>query len=108
MDLTEELVTTAGRDPSMTILIVLALGLALVLLAWIASTREPRPTRLATRSFWCPFRGENVTAEFREEAWDGKPVAVESCTVFSPPGAVACDRLCLRLPKLPPLRNRIA
>ena len=95
-------------DPGTTLAIVLALGAALVLVVWSLYAREPRPTRFATRSFWCPCRQENVTAEFLEEAWDGKAVAVESCTAFSPAGAVACDRLCLRLPRLPPLRNRIA
>jgi hypothetical protein len=108
VDLTDEEVMTALVDPRMTFAIVLVVGFGLVLLVWLIYTSQPRVTRLSTRSFWCPFRRQNVVAEFLEEAWDGTPVAVESCDAFSPPRAVACDRLCLRLTKLPPFKTHWA
>jgi hypothetical protein len=43
----------------------------------------------------------NVTAEFMEEAWGGTPVEVSRCTAFTPSTSITCDKLCLRLKKLP-------
>lgn len=98
----EEAIVTMA-DPRMTIVIVLAVGIGLALLVCATFHASPRITRLATRSLWCPFRRQNVTAEFREEAWDGKLVDVLSCTAFHPPSAVECDKLCLRMEKFPAL-----
>jgi hypothetical protein len=47
-----------------------------------------------TCSFWCPFRGQAVTSEFRERI-DGTRVAVNWCTAFTPPEAIECARQCL-------------
>jgi hypothetical protein len=88
--------------PSGTIIIVLALATAFGLLLLAVFGSLPGVLRTVRRSFWCPFLNRNVTAEFQEEAWDGRPVDVTRCTAFTPPTAVACEKLCLRLKKLPP------
>lgn len=93
--------------PGTAILIVLALGTGLVLLVWAVFAAFPTVTRVVTQAFWCPFRELNVTAEFQEDAWDGRPVAVNRCSAFSPPDAVECGKACLRLDTLPPIRNGI-
>ena len=89
-----------------TIIIVLALGTALVLLLMAVFGSLPGMTRTVKRSFWCPFRGRNVTAEFQEEAWDGKPVDVNRCSEFTPPTAIICEKFCLHLDKFPSARRR--
>lgn len=86
------------------IIIVLALGTAVALLLMAAFGGLPGVIRIVRRSFWCPFLARNVTAEFQEQAWDGKPVAVNHCTAFTPPTAITCEKLCLHLKKLPPTR----
>ena len=92
-------------DLGTAIIIILALGTALALLVWQVSTRFPAVTRVVTRSFWCPIQGRNVTAEFQEAVWDGTPVEVNRCSAFSPSQAVACEKVCLRLEKLPSVRG---
>ena len=87
--------------PTATLIAVLTLGAALVLLVWAVYRRFPRIPRLETLSFWCPFKGRSVTTEFKEDAWDGKLIDVQSCDAFEPPTAVACDKLCLHLRTLP-------
>ena len=77
------------------IIIVLALGTALALLLLIVFGAFRGVVRTVRRSFWCPVRGSNVTAEFQEEAWDGEPLEVSSCTAFTPPTAITCEKLCL-------------
>lgn len=82
--------------PSGFVVIGLALATAVALLLLVTVFRPfRRMIRSVTRSFWCPVRGQNVTARFREAAWDGKPVEVTRCSTFSPPEAIACERLCL-------------
>lgn len=51
--------------------------------------------RNRTSSFWCPFRGQAVTSEFRERLSDHKRVAVNWCTAFAPPEAIECSKRCL-------------
>lgn len=93
-------------DVATAIIVVLSLGIGLALVVWLVSTRFPMVTRLVTRSFWCPIQGRNVTAEFQEAAWDGKLVEVNRCSAFSPLQAVPCEKVCLRLEKLPSTRGQ--
>ncbi|HEX9818726.1 MAG TPA: hypothetical protein VGD07_03830 [Methylomirabilota bacterium] len=83
-----------------SLLIVLVMGLALVLLVWGAFTVFPTVNRAVTRSFWCPFRRRDVSAEFQEDAWDDRPLDVTRCTAFEPPSAITCDKACLHPPKV--------
>jgi hypothetical protein len=62
-------------------------------------------TRWTTRLFWCPFREQDVSVEFREMVWDGRLVDVRQCTYFDPPTANACDRRCLGLKRFPQARG---
>ncbi|MBI2217721.1 MAG: hypothetical protein HYU51_10520 [Candidatus Rokubacteria bacterium] len=57
-----------------------------------------------TYAFWCPFRQLNVRVGFKESAWDGSLVDVERCTAFAPVTAVVCEKACVALSKLPPVR----
>ena len=84
----------------LSLLIVLTMGLGLVLLLWGASTAFPVVNRVVTRSFWCRFRWEDVTAEFQEDAWNGRRVDVNRCSAFEPSSAITCDKVCLRLQHL--------
>ena len=84
-----------------TLIAVPLLGAALVLLVWGVYQSFPRVARVSTLSFWCPFRDRAVTTEFQEDAWNGALVDVQSCDAFTPPAAVACDKLCLRLRTFP-------
>ncbi len=85
---------------SLAIIVVLASATALGLLLVAALGPLRRKTRTVTRSFWCPFRGRAVTAEFREDAWDGTRLEVNQCSVFSPPMAITCEKRCLHLAKM--------
>jgi hypothetical protein len=60
--------------------------------------------RQASYAFWCPFRRTNVRVGFTEVTWSGSLVEVDRCTAFTPPTAVTCDKACLALPTLPPVR----
>ena len=91
--------------PGGSIIIVLALMTALALLVIIAVGALPGAVRTVRRSFWCPFLDRNVTADFREQAWDGRRVEVDRCTAFSPATAIACEKLCLGLKKFPTTRR---
>jgi len=51
--------------------------------------------RNRTSSFWCPFREQAVTCEFRERTTDDRRVAVNWCTAFAPPEAIECSKRCL-------------
>jgi len=85
---------------SLAILIVLASVTAFALLVVAALGPLRKKPRTVTRAFWCPFRARAVTAEFREDAWDGTRLAVKQCSVFSPPTAITCEKRCLHLYKL--------
>jgi hypothetical protein len=56
---------------------------------------------LARRAFFCPFRQQDVSVDFRQAAWDGRRTDVQACTAFTPPTAVGCDKACLALERLP-------
>jgi hypothetical protein len=83
------------------VIIVIAMAVALGLFLLAAFGVFPGFLRIVTRSFWCPFRNRRVTAEFREDAWDGKRLEVTRCSAFDPPTAIDCERLCLGLKRLP-------
>ena len=105
VDLTDEgEVMVAMVDSFMTITVVLVVGFGLAALAWALCGGARRFTRVARRSFWCPFRSRNVAAEFLEDAWDGGRLEVRGCDAFAPPTAVASDGRCLHLAALPPPR----
>lgn|SRR6266545_3954704 len=89
----------------LSLLIVLATGLGLVVFVWAIFTALPIVNRVATRSFWCRFRERNVTGEFQEDPWSGRPVDITRCTAFEPSSAITCDKGCLRLRKLDPTRD---
>jgi len=93
---------------SMPLIIILALATAAALSLIIAFGGMPGVTRAATRAFWCPIQGRNVTAEFDEEVWDGKLVQVNSCSAFSPSTAIGCDKACLRMKRLQAMRRTAA
>ena len=88
-------------SPWITLALILMVGFGLVLMVWSVFAAFPQVNRAARRSFWCPFKNQNVTAEFQEDAWDDTPTRVDRCSAFTPPAAVGCDRLCLKLAKLP-------
>jgi len=88
-------------EPFFTIFIVLVFGASVILFVWAVFRVLPSVSRLVARSFWCPFRDRNVTAEFREEPWDGTRIDVSRCTAFTPPEAVNCEKLCLRPKRFP-------
>jgi hypothetical protein len=58
-------------------------------------------TRPVARTVWCPVRDCRLTAELEEEFWDGRRVDVSRCSAFSPPTAVNCSKVCLRLTERP-------
>ncbi len=87
--------------PWPTLAIILAVGLGLQVLVRGVFAIFPRVTRLVERSFWCPFRDVNVTAEFQRDPWNDNPLSVDRCSAFTPPTAITCDRRCVRLAKLP-------
>jgi hypothetical protein len=86
----------------LSLLIVLVMGLGLVLFVWAVFTALPVVNRVVTRSLWCRFRKRNVSAEFHEDPWGGRPVDVTRCTAFEPSSAITCDKGCLHLRKLDP------
>ena len=82
------------------LIIPLALGAGVVFLLVLAIGVSVGVTEVVPRSFWCPFRKSPVTAQFEQAVWDGKRLDVTSCSAFTPPTAIACDKACLRLRKL--------
>ncbi len=88
------------------IIIGLALATALALLLIIVFGGLPGMFRTVRRSFWCPVANRKVTAEFQEEAWDGRPAEVSRCSAFTPPTAITCEKLCLRPDKFRSLGRR--
>lgn len=86
------------------LLLVMTVGV-LLMFALKCGERFAPGTVAYPRSFWCPFRSENVRAEFEEAAWDGKLVDVCRCSAFAPPTAIACDKRCLTLTAFPAVRR---
>jgi hypothetical protein len=83
--------------------IVLSVGVVLVC-AFIVGPRLFRGAIAVRRSFHCPFRDQNVSAEFAESAWDGERADVTRCSAFDPPTAVACEKQCLGLERFETVR----
>ena len=92
--------------PGGLVIIVIASAAALALFLLVAFGVFPGLVRTVTRSFFCPVRGRYVTAEFQEEAWDGERLEVNTCTAFTPPTAVTCEKICVNLKKLPRVATR--
>ena len=78
------------------------LGVAVLLVVlYSVGARLFAGTGISRHAFWCPFRNTNVRVDFAESAWDGHLVDVQSCTAFTPPTEVHCDKACLVLKRLP-------
>jgi hypothetical protein len=88
------------------IIIGLAVAVAVGLILASAFGSMPGVTRAVRRTFWCPFRNRNATAEIQEKAWDGTPLDVTQCSLFTPPSAIACEKLCLTLRRFPPAKEK--
>jgi hypothetical protein len=80
--------------------IYLAVAIVLIVL-YALGRRLFSGALLAPRAFWCPFRSTDVRVDFKEATWDGSLLDVETCTAFTPPGDVQCDKACLALKTLP-------
>jgi hypothetical protein len=67
---------------------------ALAVLLPLALLLGPRTRR---RRFWCAQTRRDVEVEFEIGGMPGlrRPVAIRSCSFFSPPHIVRCRRLCL-------------
>jgi hypothetical protein len=63
-------------EPFFTILALLVFGASVILAVWGVFSVVPSVGHLLARSFWCPFRNRNVTAEFRDDLWNGAHVDV--------------------------------
>jgi hypothetical protein len=90
--------------PDLPLIVPLALTTGFVLLLIVMLTSGAGVGRPVSRSFWCPRRGAQVTAEFQEDVWDGRRLDVTRCSAFDPPTAVACDKVCLRTRRLRRMR----
>lgn len=56
---------------------------------------------LARQAFFCPFKQQDVSVDFRQAAWDGRRMDVQACTAFTPATNVGCEKACLALDRLP-------
>lgn len=56
-------------------------------------------TFAARRVFRCPFRETDVSVDFKEAVWDSRLMDVSTCSAFSPPQDVQCEKGCLKLEK---------
>lgn len=66
-----------------------------VALLW-ASSLVPGGTAARSRTrFLCPVRKQPVTADFMTEAGSDHPSNVLSCSAFSDPARVLCEKACL-------------
>ena len=92
------------RTMLLSLLIVLVTGVGLIVLVWTIFSVFPVVNRVVIRWFWCRFRQRNVSAEFAEDAWNGRPIDVTRCSAFEPPSAISCAKDCLHLPRLDPAR----
>ena len=68
---------------------------ALLLLAVAGITRDGLQKALAMRLV-CPRLGRPVDCTIVQDIRTGQWARVESCSVFHPPSAVACDQECAR------------
>ncbi len=79
-----------------------ALAAALVLLAVRAFGPRLFAGMLTWRyAFRCPFKAQNVNAEFQETVWDGRRLDVERCSAFTPPESVSCNKACTLFARFP-------
>ena len=92
-------------DLGFGVIIVLALGAAVVLLVVARFGSMPGVTRPIRRTFFCPWKERDATVEFQEEVWDGRLVEVSECSVFAPPTAVSCEKRCLFMGRFPETRG---
>ena len=71
-----------------------------VLFAVLIAGRRLFPgTFRVRRAFTCPLRAAAVNVDFKEAVWDDALVDVTSCSEFSPPENVQCEKNCLKLQK---------
>ncbi|MBI1736584.1 MAG: hypothetical protein HYR51_15555 [Candidatus Rokubacteria bacterium] len=85
------------------LVIVLTVGMILSLVL-AAGPRLVSGIAVRVRSFWCPFRDQNVRVQFDTSTWDNKLLDVRGCSAFTPATAVTCAKSCLRLPRFPPAK----
>jgi hypothetical protein len=85
------------------------LAVAAVLLGVLTLGRRLFPgTYTAKRAFWCPFRERRVNVDFKQQVWDSSLSDVVTCSAFSPPHAVLCEKSCLLLGQFPATRAEAA
>lgn len=91
----------------MTFVLPLVVVLAVAMVLAVALARGPQllpGVRPYSRTFWCPFRGENVRVEFEEAAWNGRLMKVCRCSAFEPATEITCGKDCLGLAAFPAAR----
>jgi hypothetical protein len=64
-----------------------------VALLW-ASSLLSKDFAVSRTGFYCPFRKQRVTAEFLTETGTDRPSDVLSCSAFSQPYNVRCEKAC--------------
>ncbi len=89
-----------------SVLVFVALVLALVAALFAAVRHIPAGTRTVVRRFLCPFRRTDVTVEFQEDPFGhGRYLDVTRCTVFGSRSAITCGKLCRYLTNFPARRD---
>jgi hypothetical protein len=67
-----------------------------IALLW-ASSLVSKDFAVSRTGFYCPFRKRRVTAEFMTETGSDRPSDVLSCSAFTEPRNVRCEKACIGL-----------
>jgi hypothetical protein len=70
-----------------------------VALLW-ASSLVSKDFAVSRTGFYCPFRKQRVTADFLTEAGSDHPSDVLSCSAFTKPRNVRCEKACRDLAEI--------
>lgn len=79
-------------------IVILVAGAALLTAAGLAVGTSTR--RVIWKSFWCPLKKRHVTVGFLADRFRrDRYCDVLSCSAFTAPWQVSCDKRCLNLPE---------